>query len=156
MMLEIYPTAQYRQDSGYKLSIHIECDNQSISIIVSTCIEHYPQSLAEANNESGYLPLHYSLSTYFSSVDVTLMMIEKFPAALEHPNNSGELPLPLECKLQCRSAIIKSKCIEKHDELLAIAICQYIGYCTVGGSNIDVALRAKSEICWKIFQANFR
>jgi hypothetical protein len=67
-----------------------------------------------------HLLLFRSWNKQASSVDLVLM-IEKYPAALQHPDNSnGDLPLHLECYNQCRSPII-SKCIELYSQALTKA-----------------------------------
>jgi ankyrin repeat protein len=120
MVIEKYPAAlQHRDSEGY-LPLHIECKNQCRSSIISKCIELYPESLAQATM-TGYLPLHSLLWNKSSSMDDALMMIEKYPAALQHHTSTryqNYLPLHIECKSQCRSTII-SKCIELYPEALA-------------------------------------
>jgi ankyrin repeat protein len=119
MMIEKYPAALKHQ-GNYKadLPLHIECNHQCRSIIISKCIELYPESLAVADKEE-YLPLHRLLEKKSSSVEVAIMMIEKYPAALIHKNGRGSLPLHIECNLRCRSSII-SKCIELYPEALSM------------------------------------
>jgi ankyrin repeat protein len=100
-------------------AIHQECRHQCRSFILLQYVALCPQALA-AVDEDGYLPLHLLLSNKLSSIDDALIMIEKFPAALQHQTNSGQLPLHIECERQCRSIII-TKCIELYPEALAKA-----------------------------------
>jgi ankyrin repeat protein len=103
-----------------ELNLHMECRNQCRSIIISKCIEQYPEILSTVDCE-GYLPLHHLLWNGLSTIDDALIMIEKHPAALQHPENGlDQLPLHIECQKQCRSTII-SKCIELYPESLAKA-----------------------------------
>jgi ankyrin repeat protein len=118
VMIERYPAAlQHRNDFGY-LPLHMECQNQCRSSIISKCIELYPETLAIPDSQ-GFLPLHLLILSKSSSVADALMMIEKYPAALQHRTNVGNLPLHMECQNQCRSSIIL-QCIELYPEALAI------------------------------------
>jgi hypothetical protein len=70
-----------------------------------------------------YLPLHCYLQKFSSEttdISVPLMMIEKYPAALRHPDGLGRLPIHVECQNSCRSPVI-SECIELYPESLAVA-----------------------------------
>jgi ankyrin repeat protein len=117
MMIEKYPAAlQHRDRYGY-LPLHIECRNRCRSAVISKSIELYPEGLAVAIEETLYLPMHMLLSNELSTIDDALTMIEKYPAALQHRDRYGDLPLHIECKNQCRSSII-SKCIELYSELV--------------------------------------
>jgi ankyrin repeat protein len=118
MMIEKYPAALQHKDNFGDLPLLIECRNQCRSFIISQCIALYPEALAIADR-NGYLPLHWLLHNQSSSVEDALMMIEKYPAALEHQSKVG-LPLHMECRYKCRSSII-SLCIELYPEALAIA-----------------------------------
>jgi ankyrin repeat protein len=119
LMMEKYPAAlEYRDHQGY-LPILMECVYRHRSIIISKCIELYPESLSTADPE-GYLPLHRLLQNVSSPSDAVLIMIEKYPAALRHRNDYGELPLHIECRHQCRSSIIR-QFIELYPESLSIA-----------------------------------
>jgi hypothetical protein len=100
-----------------ELDLHKECKNQCRSSIIWQSIQQYPQSVSIAN--WGELPLHTLLRNPLSSIDDVLMVIEKYPAALQYLGVSNNLPLHCECMTQCRSAII-SKCIELHPEALAM------------------------------------
>jgi ankyrin repeat protein len=99
--------------------IHGECENQCRSTVISQYILRYPQSLAKTN-EYGYLPLHILLRNESSSIDDALLMIEIYPAALQHQNNNGQQPLHIECVHQRRSCII-STCIELYPESLKVS-----------------------------------
>jgi hypothetical protein len=127
LMIEKYPEAlrcgvrQYYSDAR-RLPIHLECKNSCRPAILSKCIELYPESLAEASEEA-YLPLHLLLSNPVSSVEMALLMIERYPEALKLKTKSyvlacKYLPIHLECKNSCRTAIL-SKCIELYPESLA-------------------------------------
>jgi hypothetical protein len=107
------------RDKDGNLPLHIECKGACISSLISKCIELYPEALAEAG-EDNLLPLHCLLQNRLSSIEDALLMIEKYPAALQCANKYGELPLHVECICRCRSSII-SKCIELYPESLAIA-----------------------------------
>jgi hypothetical protein len=101
------------------LDIHEECKNQCRSSIIMQYIQQHPESLAIADVD-GYLPLHSLLMHRSSSIDDALAMIEKYPAALQHPNDYGEYPLHIECIYLCRSIII-STFIELYPEALSKA-----------------------------------
>jgi ankyrin repeat protein len=129
MMIEKYPEAlriegcqPYSNAKNHRyLPIDIECKNRCRSVILSRCIELYPQSLAEAREEA-HLPLHLLLLHPRSSIEDALLMIEKFPEALKYKPKSfavanSYLPIHLECKNRCRVAII-SKFIELYPESL--------------------------------------
>jgi ankyrin repeat protein len=117
MLIEKYPAAiEYRNGDGNN-PLHIECMNQCRSSIITKCIELYPQALAKANRE-GQLPLHVLLSSSSSSsIENALMMMERYPAALQHQDSDDNYPLHLECTNLCRSVII-SKCIEVYSQAL--------------------------------------
>jgi hypothetical protein len=93
----------YKEQKHY---IHVECEWECRPAII----------LLEADCK-GYLPLHMLLCSWTSSTEDALMMIEKYPAALQHPIKIGSLPLPIELIIQCRSSIIL-KCIELYPEAL--------------------------------------
>jgi hypothetical protein len=116
LMIEKYPAALKHRNFYNNLAIHIECRNQCRLSIISKCIELYPESLAHTG-ETSNLPLHCLLwkESFTSSIDLALLMIEKYPAAITHKNSDNYLPIHIECKQQCRSAII-SKCIEVYPE----------------------------------------
>jgi len=97
--------------------LHIECGNSCRSAVIWKYVQKHPEALAQA--DFGYLPLHKLLANRISSTEDALLMMEKYPAALQHQNSHG-VPLHLECKNQCRSAIIR-KCIELYPEALAEA-----------------------------------
>jgi hypothetical protein len=105
---------QHRDKHGY-LPLHIECFGRCRSSIISKCIELYPEGLAVTTEETLYLPLHLLLQNKLSTIDDALMMIEKYPAALQHRDYVNYLPLHIECKNQCRSSIIM-RCIELYPE----------------------------------------
>jgi hypothetical protein len=120
MMIKKYPAALMHPDIIHTLPIHIECRYKCRSSVVSTCIELYPDSLSKADGEQ-MLPLHCLLrdvNEIYSEEDA-LMMIEKYPAALQHQDKYGCLPIHLYCK----SAIL-SKCIELYPESLRVADLQ--------------------------------
>jgi hypothetical protein len=118
MMIEKEPRALRHEGKEDRLPIHIECIYRRRSLIITKCIELYPEALGKADVQ-GYLPLHRIVSQRSStlSVDVILMMIEKYPAALVRQNSYEFTPFHIECMTQCRSAII-SKCIELYPQAL--------------------------------------
>jgi ankyrin repeat protein len=118
MLVEKYPAALHHQNVSGNLPLHVECKSQCRPVIISKCIELYPESLSVADH-LGYLPLHVLLENNKSSVEQILNMIDKFPAALRHINKFGNLFLHLECGKRCRSAII-SRCIELYPGALAV------------------------------------
>jgi hypothetical protein len=70
-------------------------------------------------DEYGNLPLHVLLQKPSSSDELAMVIIEKYPAALQHQNENGYLPIHIECEELCRSEIL-SKCIELYPESLAV------------------------------------
>jgi hypothetical protein len=54
----------------------------------------------------GYLPLYTLLENRSSTIDLALMMIEKYPASLQHRSVGSYLPLYVECFSQCRAFLI--------------------------------------------------
>jgi hypothetical protein len=116
----MYQQAHQQHDASLaEIDIHAECRNQCRSSIILTCIDQHPESLVKLD-ERGDLPLHILLNNKSSSIDIALMMIGTYPAALQHRNNIRDLPLHIECRYQCRSSII-SRFIELYPEALAIA-----------------------------------
>jgi ankyrin repeat protein len=116
-IISIYPSALERMDGDDYLPLHIECMKRCRSSIISKCIQLHPQALSVANTK-GSLPLHELLENITSSINDAMMMIENYPAALQHQNRDGYLPLHIECMTQCRSSII-SKCIELYPRSLS-------------------------------------
>jgi hypothetical protein len=110
MMIEKYPAALRHQNGLGYFPLYIECNFQCRPVILSRCIELYPQALAKAD-ERKCLPLHIILSRHRSSLDIALVMIKKCPESLRQAYEYQRLPLHLECIYQCRPSII-SKCIE--------------------------------------------
>jgi ankyrin repeat protein len=117
-MIEKYPAALLHQDANGDLPLHIECANRCRSSIIAKCIELYPEALSKANKK-GYLPLHLLLLKKSSSAIVAEIMIEKYPAALAHQNANGDLPLHVECFIHSRPSIL-SKCIKLYPGALAL------------------------------------
>jgi hypothetical protein len=116
MMIGKNPAALQHRDNFGNLPLHIECLNQCRSSIISQCIELYPEALAiHVADGQGYLPLHSLIHSKSSTVKDALMMIEKYPAPLQHPNYICCLPLRIECSYQCRPSIIM-RCIELYPE----------------------------------------
>jgi hypothetical protein len=105
-------------DHEIELNIHEECwkDYPFLTSQLSQFIELHPESLAKAD-DVGNLPLHVLLRNVSSSIEDAWMMMDKYPAALLHENYAGYLPLHIECKYQCRSAVLV-KCIELYPEAL--------------------------------------
>jgi hypothetical protein len=116
-MIEIYPAALQHPNKYGTLPLHSECKTLCRSAIIAKCIELHPEALAKVDAD-GYLPLHHLLLNKLSVVDDVLMLMEKYPAALQHQKNDGDLLLHVECSNRCRSAII-SKCIELYPRALA-------------------------------------
>jgi hypothetical protein len=84
MMIEKYPAAlQHRDRYGY-LPLHMECFGRCRPTIISQCIDLYPEGLAVATEETLRLPLHWLLYSKSSWIEDALLMIEKYPAALQH------------------------------------------------------------------------
>jgi hypothetical protein len=90
--------------------------NESSTVTESESNELSLEELAKVDHR-GCLPLH-KLLEITSSMEDALMMMEKYPAALQHQNKHGDLPLHIECLYQCRSAVI-AKFIELYPEALA-------------------------------------
>jgi hypothetical protein len=116
MMIEKYPAAVSQRDIHGYLPLRLECMEQCRAIIISKCIELYPEALAIADNYRGDIPLQAILRNDRSSIDAALSMIEKYPALLQHQND-GRFPLHTECSNRCRPSII-SKCIELYPQAL--------------------------------------
>jgi hypothetical protein len=108
-----------KEDDIDKLNLHEECLHRLRSSIMAEYVERYHQSLARVDQE-GCLPLHRLLNNPSSTMEDALMMIEKYPAALQHQNNREILPFHVECFRQWRSPII-SKCIELYPESLEVS-----------------------------------
>lgn len=119
LMIERYPAALEHQNSRGDFPIHIECLNQCRSVVISKCLELYPESF-DQGRAIAHIPLHVLLGNESSSLDDALSMIDKSPSILRHPNKYGYLPIHIECGQQSRSAII-SACIEKYPDSLAVA-----------------------------------
>jgi hypothetical protein len=117
MMIEKYPAALEHRNVFHRLPIHNECYSRCRSAIISKCINLYPESLARGDGH-GDLPWHALLQNMISTTEDALLMIEKYPVALEHRNVFHRLPIHNECYSRCRSAII-SKCIDLYPESLA-------------------------------------
>jgi hypothetical protein len=115
MMIEKYPAALNHSSRYGWYPLHIECSTKCRSAILSKCIQLYPEILSETN-EGQCLPLHMLLSSKSSSVEDALMMIEKYPAALQRRTDRFELPIDVECTYKCRPAVLV-KCIELYPEL---------------------------------------
>jgi hypothetical protein len=116
----LHPEKLRMKDKSGNLPLHQECSNQCRSAILSKCVELYPEALAVTDCK-GYLPLHRLLSNNASSIEDELMMIEKYPAALQQTaGTSQNLPIHIEYKYRCRSSIIL-KCIELYPESLGDA-----------------------------------
>jgi ankyrin repeat protein len=118
IMIDKYSAALQHQNIDGYLPLHIECRRQCRLPLITKFIELYPESLATVD-QGGCLPLHAVLKNETSTVDVALMMIEKYPAAIQHQNNEGYLSLHIECRRQFRSSVM-SKFIELYPESLAI------------------------------------
>jgi ankyrin repeat protein len=99
------------------LDIRIECKTLCRYSVLSQYFRRYPESLA-IPDWSGYLPLHWVLTNTTSSISTALMMMEKYPAAVRHPNHYGNLPIHIECIYRCRPSIL-SKFIKLYPESLA-------------------------------------
>jgi ankyrin repeat protein len=124
MLIEKYPAALQHRDNIGNLSLHIECKYLCRSSVVSKCIELYPEAVS-ITDDSKDSPLHVILKRSELSIEVVMMMIDNYPAALERPNNDGYLPLHIECKNRCRLSII-SKCIELYPDALATHSMTYV------------------------------
>jgi hypothetical protein len=110
MIIEAYPAAlQHENIHGY-LPVHVESLHECRASIIAKCIELYPESLHMPSCPGDFL-LHCCQSNESSSVEVALMLMEKYPAELQHTNKYDDLPIHLECKKQCRVAVIR-RCFE--------------------------------------------
>jgi hypothetical protein len=115
MLIEKYPAAFAYQDQHGNFPLHAECWMKCRSAVIRKCIELYPEALSKVDTWR-YLLLHRLLWNEIklkesSCIEDALMMIEKYPAALQHRNLEGYLPLHIECKYKFRSTIIL-KCEE--------------------------------------------
>jgi hypothetical protein len=90
--------------------------NECRSTIIWQHVEQYPQSLA-VGDDYGSLTLHLLLKNRNSTIEDALMMMEKYPKALQHRDGNQDLPLHIECNNRFRSSII-SKCIEIYPQSL--------------------------------------
>jgi hypothetical protein len=120
-MMEEYPAALrhvgYDNKDLERQPVHLECENQCRSVIISKCIELYPECLAQADRLK-YLPLHVAMMNIHTPVPFILFLIDSYPCALQTELDSGYLALHIECMYQRRPSII-SKCIELYPEALA-------------------------------------
>jgi hypothetical protein len=116
MMIEKYPAALQHQDNYDQLPLHIECFYPCKSIILSKCVELYPEALTVADWKR-CLPLYRVLVNIMSSIEDALMVIEKYPAAVNRVVCDNCLPIHIEYLRQNR-AIIVSKCIQLYPERL--------------------------------------
>jgi hypothetical protein len=115
MIMEKYRPALVHQENQHRyLALHMECSGRCNSTIIAKYIELCPEALSRADSNQ-YLPLHALLMNEDSSVEDALMMIDKYPAALQHRGRFNQLPLRLECDYQCRTVII-AKCIELYPQ----------------------------------------
>jgi hypothetical protein len=109
MTMEKYPAALKHQNDSGSLPLHIECKYQCRSSVILKCIELYPEALCVVDGQ-GFMPLHWLLHRTFtcnnSTVDLMLTIIEKYPAAVEHQNRDGNLPIHIECSFRCRSEVV--------------------------------------------------
>jgi hypothetical protein len=132
-LIETYSSHLRQKDQWDRLPLHIECMVQCRSAIISKCIELYPESIAASSciptgcsltYFPNMLPLHMAMTNSWSSVDshvpLILMMIEKYPAALQHKDNNDNLPIHIECRNRCRVPIVV-KCIELYPQSLKMA-----------------------------------
>jgi ankyrin repeat protein len=116
-MIENYPAALQHCNRSKRLPLHSACFNRCPPVIISKCIELFPEAVSNEDN-LGHLPLHSCLlndRTHNPGTDLALMLIKKYPAAVRHPDKDGNLPIHLECHHQCRSTIV-SKCIELYPQ----------------------------------------
>jgi ankyrin repeat protein len=111
-----YPAAIKHRNRNDCSPLLMECKYQCRPSFISKLIELYPEALADADRD-GYLPLHWVLFKLTSPSDLALMMIEKYPAALNCQTIHGDLPIHLECGRQCR-AIVILKCVSINPESL--------------------------------------
>jgi ankyrin repeat protein len=121
MMIEKYPVAVQLQNISGRLPLHIECGKRCRTVVITKCIQLYPETLKIAHHR-GSLPLHALLENRKSKTEDVLMMIENYPESLQVQGDHGYelLPLHIECKYQCRSIIVR-KCIELYPNSSLIA-----------------------------------
>jgi ankyrin repeat protein len=125
MMMDKFPAALQHPNKDRHLPLHIECKNRCRSAIIAKCIELYPEALSKADY-NWFLPMHTLANNAFSTIEAALMMIEKYPAALQHRNKHGNLPLHIECRKNCRAAFI-SKCIDIYPAIVyEVDECNYL------------------------------
>jgi hypothetical protein len=88
-----------------KVDIYEECKKKCRISIIIKYIARYPLVLAQPGH-LGYLPLHCLLWNNLSSIEDAVMMMEKYPAALEYLSRDHFLPIHIECLYRCRSSLI--------------------------------------------------
>jgi hypothetical protein len=126
----------YRADMNIdEIDIHEECRYQCRSSIILRYIDQHPESLAKADKNSCLL-LHWLLLHETSSIDLTLTVIEKYPAALKHRFVCGILPIQIEAFHRCRY-LIMSKCLELYPESLDEATLRWFMYKVNNSRNFD-------------------
>jgi hypothetical protein len=103
-VIEKCPRALKCEDRDGLLLIHRESENGCRLPVIARFIELCPSLLPFAS-EMGRPVLHWYLERE-ASEDVTLMIMENYPAALSHRDNMGFLPIQIEVRNQCRSLII--------------------------------------------------
>jgi hypothetical protein len=87
-------------DHVYELDTHLECDTLCRYAVLRKRFDQFPLSFAEVDVLDA-LPLHVLLWNQWSSIDTALMMMEKYPAALQHLAEDDYLPLHIECYNRC-------------------------------------------------------
>jgi len=122
--MEMNGNDEVRQDNVlavYGINLHVECRSLNASSDLASIqqhIEQHPVSLAKVDEIDGCLPLHALLYTRKSCPIILILAMEKYPAALQHHDNKGRLPLHIEIIKRSRSVII-NRCIRLHSESLA-------------------------------------
>jgi hypothetical protein len=116
-MIDKYPAALQHQDKFKQLPLHIECRTNGRLVVVSRCIELYPESLhVSLADQLTFLPLH-SLLINKTAVECTLMLLQRCPTTALVCDGRSYFPIHFECFFHCRLSIV-SKCIELCPESL--------------------------------------
>eukprot|EP00984_Skeletonema_dohrnii_P000719 scaffold212_cov108-Skeletonema_dohrnii-CCMP3373.AAC.16 len=96
-LIKYFPTAASATDEYGKTPLHVACNRTMPRGIIQLLIDAAPDSVCSVSNDLGYMPLHILCGgdkmDKTEAVEILKLFIEKYPEAVRHADNKGELPI---------------------------------------------------------------
>jgi hypothetical protein len=94
------------REKYYALPFTWLCLRHATIDVIELAYNTHPQAIHEAEEESGWSPLH-SACYKKAPLEVVQFLVERNPVALETADNNGQLPLHLACRFKASLDVVQ-------------------------------------------------